>query len=1158
MEEVLEQLAKLKEKYQDRQVSVLVGAGFSKNACKDYPSWDDLLEDMAVELYKDEIEKAFLHYKELNPTSKVSLDVFTKPEAKRVIAKVGYLKMVSEYIKRKGFRESIEHYIEERVPYIDEERQEFHFAGKNIDKVIPVNKEQFKTHVRLLSCENWVRIYTTNYDRLLEYAKKIGTKEYTIITKARELSDNSGPAIIKLHGNLYHPSEKPRKFIFDGNPHQQYIISEEDYRNYPKDHEAFTQLMRISLLQGVFCLIGFSGDDPNFINWISWVRDVLVTDEDTENKGDRKYKIFLIGMSKDLPDAAKQIFYENHNIFYIPFLSEEVKGVLGATDSDDSKALFCKFFDYLDKKGQNEKDVMPVEPDSEEQKGSREYNRLWGTVYERKVAAKFPQVFPKTSMTVNDDVIEQLWSLKNWNRFVVNPYYQKNYLHEITFKDELSESEARLALIAIRDSGCFINEKLRKQIEKSDISDELKSAFQKYIQRSETLCLVDTDDEDDTVEGYEAILRQLILLRFGKAKQLLTAWEPEGVDILKKVVLQYFFHDEGWRTLLSAYIETEIKPKELYYAARLKNVLENHWMSDASLARFENANIQDYLKLLSDLVKQVTEHKEKIGKYGDGKNVKTIYFGTKPNKKAEALTVLNFLIEAPLMVSFREFYVMISPENWYKVHQQLFEMFPLPILFYGLQGTDKKVRTRIGQDYAYSDDLAANYLDKLLNHLLKALLSDSTPAYLNEAILGISMEMFVSVKPEKWEPLFIRVWEEIVCQYRFVKDNERRFEELDAFVNKALNSLSNKQIRQRVILDVLKNVKADSSFSINCLYYLHVIPTDGKDNEMLTTSIDQFVDGISDPYEVNVAGNIYRILTKEQRDRVAEKCVELLKKERIPNLVYQTTQFFVKDDAKKRQLFIKSVCDNPLLWANGIMADGTGMTDFEYLKLSGFTKRIRFDRASVEDIYGKMKKSADQLLGFVDIHDRMPFLSDVDGLLSEMVTFMNTFKTTLVKQQDYNEVYNKISKAFYEISGFESIETGLLSEYEEELKNSLEFIYSNRGVLSHKKLLDYTNIIVNRVLLRNSDGLDTCIAYLNIFLSQGIITTNDEDAIKGFVRVLDRYKKEDIQQCNMDLVMAARCLAKIAKSLAKEGISSKGIEYWMTFEKSSRFYCNFN
>lgn len=75
MEEVLEQLAKLKEKYQDRQVSVLVGAGFSKNACKDYPSWDDLLEDMAVELYKDEIEKAFLHYKELNPTSKVSLDV---------------------------------------------------------------------------------------------------------------------------------------------------------------------------------------------------------------------------------------------------------------------------------------------------------------------------------------------------------------------------------------------------------------------------------------------------------------------------------------------------------------------------------------------------------------------------------------------------------------------------------------------------------------------------------------------------------------------------------------------------------------------------------------------------------------------------------------------------------------------------------------------------------------------------------------------------------------------------------------------------------------------------------------------------------------------------------------------------------------------------
>ncbi|GEM_PF-5990001 len=35
---VLEQLIKLKELYQNNRVSVMVGAGFSKNACPEFPS----------------------------------------------------------------------------------------------------------------------------------------------------------------------------------------------------------------------------------------------------------------------------------------------------------------------------------------------------------------------------------------------------------------------------------------------------------------------------------------------------------------------------------------------------------------------------------------------------------------------------------------------------------------------------------------------------------------------------------------------------------------------------------------------------------------------------------------------------------------------------------------------------------------------------------------------------------------------------------------------------------------------------------------------------------------------------------------------------------------------------------------------------------------
>ena len=342
-----DKLKELRDKYHKGLVSVIVGAGFSKNACEDYPSWEELLYDMAAELYQDEIEKAFIRYQSIHPTTKISLGVFTRGEVYRVIKKKGYLKVVTEYITRKGYREALEHYIEERIPYIDTDKQQFRFVGKNCDKYIDIVPENFSAHQKLLEGSQWERIYTTNYDKLLEYASDKADKKYKVIKSARALSvSRETPSIIKLHGDLNHPLEK-RVFMFDGNPHQQYIISEDDYENYPTQHEAFTQLMRISLLQGVFCLIGFSGDDPNFINWISWVRDVLVKDypSETGEKDEKRTKIYLIDVTDDEPDEVKRIFYDNHNMLYVPLFSEGVKSAVGASPTDKTRDLFCKFFD---------------------------------------------------------------------------------------------------------------------------------------------------------------------------------------------------------------------------------------------------------------------------------------------------------------------------------------------------------------------------------------------------------------------------------------------------------------------------------------------------------------------------------------------------------------------------------------------------------------------------------------------------------------------------------------------------------------------------------------------------------------------------------------------------------------------------------------------
>ena len=109
----------------------------------------------------------------------------------------------------------------------------------------------------------WTDIFTTNYDTLLERAYQYITEyKYHIVVNQKDLINSSGTArIVKLHGSF--PSNGP------------FIITEEDFRTYPYDHAPFVNTMQQSLLENTFILIGFSGNDPNFLKWIGWIHDNL-------------------------------------------------------------------------------------------------------------------------------------------------------------------------------------------------------------------------------------------------------------------------------------------------------------------------------------------------------------------------------------------------------------------------------------------------------------------------------------------------------------------------------------------------------------------------------------------------------------------------------------------------------------------------------------------------------------------------------------------------------------------------------------------------------------------------------------------------------------------------------------------------------------------
>lgn len=119
----------------------------------------------------------------------------------------------------------------------------------------------------------WTEVLTTNWDTLLERAsKEIHHPVYSIVSRQEDLSSARSPRIVKLHGTV--------------NATEDLIFTQEDYRKYPQHHAAYVNFARQVFIENELCLLGFSGDDPNFLQWAGWVRDQL---------GMHTRRIYLVG-----------------------------------------------------------------------------------------------------------------------------------------------------------------------------------------------------------------------------------------------------------------------------------------------------------------------------------------------------------------------------------------------------------------------------------------------------------------------------------------------------------------------------------------------------------------------------------------------------------------------------------------------------------------------------------------------------------------------------------------------------------------------------------------------------------------------------------------------------------------------------------------------
>jgi len=258
-----------------RGAALMVGAGFSRLAtpvsgdASPLPLWSDFQRRMAEKLYP------------LN----------------RENAPYDPLRLAEEYRASLG-QASLENLIRELVPD---------------KKWLPGKLHQLL--VRL----PWTDILTTNWDTLLERAAGDDPERvYEIVVTPQDVARTRSPRIVKLHGSL--PSNPP------------FIFTQEDYRTYPMRFAPFVNLAQQVLLENELCLIGFSGNDPNFLQWIGWVRDQL---------GRSARPIRLVGVL-DLQPSQRALFANQH---ITPIDLGPL--VAGRTDADRHAEAMQLFIDEL-------------------------------------------------------------------------------------------------------------------------------------------------------------------------------------------------------------------------------------------------------------------------------------------------------------------------------------------------------------------------------------------------------------------------------------------------------------------------------------------------------------------------------------------------------------------------------------------------------------------------------------------------------------------------------------------------------------------------------------------------------------------------------------------------------------------------------------------
>lgn len=1206
-------------------MSFIIGAGFSKNISDKYLSWGELLKDMIHEMYAKEMRSGYMNEWE-------------------IIDKYGYLGIASEYIRRKGYHEAIDVYIEQRTPILVENEDGTYdlILGKEHEKNVDVS-----LHRRLLDMKV-KNIYTFNYDNALEvysdltftserrkeleetYAKielidktlvklrqlnsgakkaeviettdsvevditnedtkrqideikrlsivksvcdisndsdentsdivgnnlkfvksaidklenyrqqlwdsvkqwnKNKAEAYYVVKKSGDITISAGRNIFKLHGSLRGVKERNEKYGFDYDNHTQYIIAQEDYDTYNERHEAFVDLMRISLLKDSYCIVGFSCDDPNFLLWINWVKDIVDKERlEREDKEGTCNKYFINVDDKSL-DADKSLLLSNHYINVV-----DLYKVYPTAKS--RKERLSSFFDDIEK-------MQSTHATDQEFWEHFNFSQSHSPKEERTVEYDAAKIDRAWSLTKNDEL-----------SFFASPsdYYRFFFLEKVRgviIDKKMDAYICKAFAMAANQDNLPLNiifEDERKLNYIRDVVSSTKDAELKHfydVMTEQWMLLENHWKTEVTNTSDRNILYQCVTCLFNfdfdSCYRIANEWKPVG-EYYK--VIQLMIITEQKIRVKSADIfactERKLYNTDQEYLIALEQLLgfqQFLWVNHEAGAKFEGM-LSEIDKLTKDnggllrlhdyfsKLKKALHKEEKVKPLG--REGRTVTFGSSDTETLGAIRILQVIIKIGF-VTDRMVSRWLTDKNLFDVIEKTYTIYPYPCLYYASLSIDKNMSKRVAQLYCNSSsDILQKALPDILVKVLKACGSQNLSKERKNTLYIYASSFIKRVHPKVWLEEFMKLYK---AQGLDTQNEREIFTAKYDFAQQAISYSKDTAFKQEIIVEILNRwgnlTHYDNSLLIAATRNIKAL------DKTVLRQVYQAMNHVETEPQVFVLFNLQKFIPKGRFYSWVENLdYNLL---RNPSII-SAVSHVARKCKRLQKLALQLLADSQYLWNTGIHEDDSFfVTDSITLDIDEFEKNVPISGAGENVAFEVFKKLKDELILLDKAMEKKFFrdwFHDWSPLIHSMKLFIIRHKAFIAEKENVDYIIKHCDKLYLKVSGQIAFQDKLVHAESYKVEEGIsELIDEVRtyGILHFK--LEY-DILADLIMQHQTKALDLCMRHFTWAVTfpkyRKFFVANDfQRKVSLILRVYKPYfMGEDIEEWNLAVNkdVAEKCL----------------------------------